>query len=305
MKIHESFDNFGYIKNPVVTTGSFDGVHIGHKTIINRLNKLAGNINGESVLITFHPHPRKVLYPEKSKNLKLINTQREKMKLLAKTGLDHLFIIPFDVEFSKITSHQFVHEILIDKLGAKIIVVGFNHHFGHNREGDYEYLYKLSKKHDFKVEEIPQQDIENEAVSSTRIRKALTEGHIQRANASLDNLFFFSGMLTNHHFLQNHAPHRIFKLNIEEDIKIIPPEGIYAASTIINNQETRAMVIINKAADTKNNVFVHFMEEPSDVSKHICYIILHKKIRKDLGDGDTDFKHIIETDKHKINELIY
>ncbi|MFO7789250.1 MAG: riboflavin kinase [Bacteroidota bacterium] len=305
MKIHESFDNFGCIKNPVVTTGSFDGVHIGHKTIINRLNNLAGNIDGESVLITFHPHPRKVLYPEKSKNLKLINTQREKKKLLAKTGLDHLFIIPFDVEFSKITSHQFVHDILIGKLGAKIIVVGFNHHFGHNREGDYEYLYKLSKKHNFKVEEIPQQDIENEAVSSTRIRKALTEGHIQRANASLDNLFFFSGMLTNHQSLQDHAPHSLFKLNIEEDIKIIPPEGIYAASTNINEQETRAMVIINKGTELQNHVYVHFMDKTTGVGKNLCHITLHKKIRKGLGDGDKGFKQIIEADKHKINELIY
>ena len=196
MQIHRSFDNLHAIKNPVVTTGSFDGVHIGHKVIINRLNSLAGEINGESVLITFHPHPRLVLYPETAgKTLRLINTQREKIHLLEKTGLGHLVIINFTKEFSETTSQQFVEDILLGKLHAKKIIVGFNHHFGHNREGDYSYLYKLTKDHNFEVEEIPEQDLENETVSSTITRKALSEGRIQRANAYLDHHFIMMGEL--------------------------------------------------------------------------------------------------------------
>ena len=134
MQIHRSFDSLKGIKNPVVTTGTFDGVHLGHKVIINRLNDLAKGVKGESVLITFHQHPRKVLYPEAAKELKLINSQQEKIYLLEKAGLDHLVIINFTKEFAKTTSNEFVENILLDKLQAKIIIVGFNHHFGHNRE---------------------------------------------------------------------------------------------------------------------------------------------------------------------------
>ncbi|MFW6096385.1 MAG: adenylyltransferase/cytidyltransferase family protein, partial [Bacteroidota bacterium] len=190
MEIHRSFDINKKIKNPVVTTGSFDGVHIGHKTILQRLKKIANEIDGETVLITFYPHPRKVLYPEThGKNLKLISTQREKIFLLEQAGLDHLIIVNFTREFAKTTSHQFVEDILVGKLDARRIIVGFNHHFGHNREGDYEYLYELAKTHDFEVEEIPEQDVENETVSSTTIRQALSEGKIQRANAYLDHYY--------------------------------------------------------------------------------------------------------------------
>ena len=135
MKIFRGFDAVRGIRNPVVTTGSFDGVHIGHKTILNRLRMLARNHNGESVLITFDPHPRKVLYPDTAgKNLKLINSQEEKLKLLEKAGLDNLIIVTFTREFSRITSEQFVRDLLHDVLHARVVVVGFNHHFGFNRK---------------------------------------------------------------------------------------------------------------------------------------------------------------------------
>ncbi|MBC7126531.1 MAG: riboflavin biosynthesis protein RibF, partial [Bacteroidales bacterium] len=130
MKVHYGFDGIGEITNPVVTTGSFDGVHLGHKVIINRINEIAQSIGGESVLITFYPHPRKVLYPETAgKNLMFILSQREKIELLSKTGLDHLIIVKFTLEFSKISSVQFIRDYLISKLNARYIVVGFNHHF--------------------------------------------------------------------------------------------------------------------------------------------------------------------------------
>lgn len=152
MEIHRSFESLNKIKNPVVTTGTFDGVHFGHKVIIDRLNTLAKKINGESVLITFHPHPRIVLYPDfEGKKLQLINSQKEKIQLFEKTGLNHLVIINFTKEFAQITSKQFVEEILLGELHAKIIIVGFNHHFGHNREGDFSYLYELAKTHDLRV----------------------------------------------------------------------------------------------------------------------------------------------------------
>ena len=166
MKIFKNFDEAESIHNAVVTTGSFDGVHIGHKVILQRLKKLADETGGETVLITFHPHPRKVLYPDTAgKDLYLINSQREKIELLEKAGLDNLIIVDFTVEFSKITSVDFVKNILLNKVHARKIVIGFNHHFGHNREGDYEELRKLGIEYGFDVEEIPEQDIQNETVS--------------------------------------------------------------------------------------------------------------------------------------------
>ena len=193
MLVHRSLEGLS-IKKAVVTTGSFDGVHIGHKTILNRLRTIARETGGTSVLVTFYPHPRKVLYPStQGKDLMMINTQAEKIRLLEKAGLDHLVIIPFTLEFSKTSSVDFIRKILVEKLNVSCVVVGFNHHFGHNREGNFDYLYELGKFYNFSVEEIPEQDIHNEFVSSTKIRKAILEGNIQRANAYLDHEFFMMG----------------------------------------------------------------------------------------------------------------
>ncbi|HKK66788.1 MAG TPA: hypothetical protein VJ946_01205, partial [Bacteroidales bacterium] len=278
MKVHRNFEDFGKIANPVVTTGTFDGVHIGHKTILNRLNALARQVKGESVLITFHPHPRKVLYPEKMADLKLINTQREKIHLLETTAIDHLFIIPFTLEFSRTTSREFVSDILLGKLNAKVIIVGFNHHFGHNREGNYDYLYQLSKQKDFLVEEIPMQDIENEAVSSTRIRKALSQGHIQRANAYLDHFYILMGNIQKTGSTPLNHKRGLRIMNIEEAEKLVPPDGTYAISLMETN--TRAMAVISRENKIPELYIISIdsMDELPD--KSIATIAFHKKIRE-------------------------
>ena len=193
MKVFTNINEInGLIKNAVVTIGSFDGVHAGHKAILQRLNRIAVETNGESTLISFNPHPRKVLYPEQT-DLKLISSAEEKIELLANTGLQNLIIIPFTHSFSKISSTEFVKQFLVEKLKSKVIVVGPNHHFGHNRTGDFTYLHRLGIQFGFKVEEISILDIENEIISSTKIRKALFEGNIQKANAYLDNQYFIKG----------------------------------------------------------------------------------------------------------------
>jgi riboflavin kinase/FMN adenylyltransferase len=194
MKIFRGFEAVSGIRNPVVTTGSFDGVHIGHKTILNRLGMLARKHDGESVLITFNPHPRKVLYPDTAgKDLMLINSQEEKQMLLQKAGLDNLIIVTFTREFSRITSEQFVSDFLHDVLHAKVVVAGFNHHFGFNQEGDYKQLREWRNRYGFEAEEIPEQEVQHETVSSTKIRKAIGEGYIQRANAYLDHYYLILG----------------------------------------------------------------------------------------------------------------
>ncbi|HNQ20626.1 MAG TPA: FAD synthetase family protein, partial [Bacteroidales bacterium] len=198
MEIHYSFDEDYKILNPVVTIGTFDGVHAGHRAILKRLKVLSEKVNGESVLITFYPHPRKVLYPDTlGKNLKMICTQNEKIHLLQETKLDHLFIIHFTYEFSKVSAEQFVRNFLVNKLHAKVIVVGFNHHFGYDKQGDYQYLYEMKDYFGFMVEEIPQQEIDQETVSSTRIRQTLSQGLIQKANAYLQSHFPFFGKVLN------------------------------------------------------------------------------------------------------------
>lgn len=294
----------GKIRNAVVTTGSFDGVHVGHKVIINRLNQIAREMNGESVLITFHPHPRKVLYPEQ-KDLKLINTQEEKIDLLRKAGLDNLIIVPFTIDFSKTTSHEFVTSILIGALDANVIVVGHNHHFGHNREGDYSYLHLLSKQLGFIVEEIPLQDIENETVSSTKIRKALFEGNMQRANAYLDHQYIIHGSLTVTEIPLTENALQTFSMAIPEKEKLIPPPGIYATNLLVNNEFFKSMTLISQMHDT-DIVQSHLLYDNHSPDMTTGTLYFHKKV-SDLDiikDRDKTI-NCLDAVKEMVEDLIY
>jgi len=311
MKIFYSLEEAKGIPNPVVTTGTFDGVHVGHQVIIRRLNKLAKDINGESVLITFHPHPRRVLYPDtKGKDLMLICSQKEKIELLEDTGLDNLIILNFTKEFSKTTSHSFVEDMLIGMLRAKMIVVGFNHHFGHNREGDYEYLYKLGRNHGFEVEEIPEQDIQNESVSSTKIRKALLEGNIRRANAYLDHYYFANGVLRYNSSRSKLMNLELYSFKLDENVKLIPPDGVYAVNIKTKTGYSRAMLriegheIINNEFASGLTIEIHPFEE--NISEQEVGIYFHKKIRDKCNNQDTEYlKKQWLKDKAEIEELIY
>lgn len=308
MQVHRSFDTLSQIKNAVVTTGTFDGVHLGHKVIINRLNTLADEVHGESVLITFHPHPRKVLYPDTAgKDLKLINSQEEKIYLLEKSGLDHLVIINFTKEFAQTTSQEFVEDILLKKLHAKMIIVGFNHHFGHNREGDYSYLYELTKDHDFKVEEIPEQDLENETVSSTITRKALLEGRVQRANAYLDHFFIITGNLEKGNPKCEEIGFPTLGVVIEEEEKLVPKDGVYAVSLENGKQRLRGMLNI-KTLDGNCSIQVHLFDYDSNytlINKKVT-ITFHKRMRDELQiNNSKNLKIQLEKDKKEIKELIY
>lgn len=305
MKIHTNFENFGKIKNPVVTTGTFDGVHIGHKFILDRLASIAQSIDGESVLITFQPHPRKILFPNKCQGLQLINSQEEKTYLFKKSKIDHLFIINFTLDFAKTTSIDFINNILLKKLNIHTIIVGFNHHFGHNREGDYSYLYELSKTKNFSVEEIPELDIEHEAVSSSRIRKALIQGHIQRANAYLDHFYIIIGkVILSDRFPSNYS-NPVYELKISEPEKLIPPVGSYAIS--VNQEQSHAMAIILRDKDDKTKVFLLCLDNSCRIhSNSINTINFHKKISENYNLDKTDFfVKQISKDIVSINELIF
>ncbi len=262
---------------PVVTTGSFDGVHLGHRVIINRLNSIAREIGGESVVITFHPHPRRVLHPDTTgKGLHLINTLEEKLYLLEEAGLDNVIIIEFTREFAGITSEQFVRDILTGILRARVIVVGFNHHFGRNQEGDYRKLWEWQGKYGFKAEEIPEQEVQEETVSSTRIRESVASGYMQKVNAYMSHYYLIIGRSGVFESLNDEADQNIFEIVIDDPDKLIPPQGLYAAR-FIEVEKGKCLVI----ADESNRMFCMAADPgtPVDIKPgEVIAVTLHKKL---------------------------
>ena len=309
MRIFNNFAEVGEIRNAVVTTGSFDGVHIGHKVILQHLQNHALQIGGETVLITFHPHPRKVLYPESAgKNLYLISSQREKIHLLEKTGLDNLIIVDFTMEFSKITSIDFVKNILLSKLHARKIIVGFNHHFGHNREGDYDALRKLGSVNGFEVEEIPEQDIQNESVSSTKIRKSLMDGNIQKANAYLDHYYIIMGPARPSNIMLAEIGFPSYTLSIEEDCKLVPPNGVYAVTVNGGLEPLKGMCFIrkNEASPINTLVEVHLTGSHEQLENKVLSLYFHKRIREEKAISSIEeLRQQLIIDKARIDELIF
>jgi riboflavin kinase/FMN adenylyltransferase len=303
MLVHRGLEGLS-IHKAIVTTGSFDGVHIGHKTILNRLRTIARETGGTSVLVTFYPHPRKVLYPNtQGKDLMMINTQAEKIRLLEKAGLDHLVIIPFTLEFSRTSSVDFIRKILVEKLNASCVVVGFNHHFGHNREGNFDYLYELGKFYNFSVEEIPEQDIHNELVSSTKIRKAILEGNIQRANAYLDHEFFMIGPVKPATSTTLSNGLGWYEVMPEEDEKELPPPGIYAGSVTEGSAREKVMIRVTGSGTTRQ-VLIHYLQHRDRIPTEIM-LGFHKRIRI-MDPDEPELKQMdLDSDKEEIEELIY
>lgn len=267
------------IARSVVTTGTFDGVHIGHQVIIRRINELANEVGGESVLITFHPHPRKVLYPDTlGKDIRMINTQREKIAMLETTGLDHLVIMPFTREFAHTSSDAFIREILVNKLKIRKSVVGFNHFFGFNKEGNYEQLHALGLELGFDVEEIPEQDIQNETVSSTKIRKAIEEGNIQRANAYLNHILMMMGALRKEDTGLLQLPGKqSFIMPAEEEEKLLPPGGTYALRIRQENINIKGLGIRWSSSHEDKNLMV-IPVEPVEVTSGPTTLQFYKQL---------------------------
>lgn len=227
MKIYNEINEFSGVKNPIVTIGTFDGVHLGHQKIIQLMKKDAEKCNGETVVITFFPHPRLVLHAD-SKNLKFINTQKRKVELLERAGVDHLIIINFTREFSRLNSSTFIKEYLVDKIKTKKLIIGYDHHFGKNRLGDFSTLYDLSYKYGFEVEKLAAQNVENVAISSTKIRRALNEGKIKVANALLGYEYSISGIVVRGQKIGRTIGFPTANIELEDKYKLITANGVYA-----------------------------------------------------------------------------
>lgn len=242
MKVYRGLEHYDKVKNAVVTTGTYDGVHLGHETIIKHLKKIAKKNNGETVVLTFHPHPRMVLQ-EKS-DIKLLGTIEERINLLKDAGVDHLIILPFTKEFSRISSLEFVRDILVNKIGTKKLVIGYDHHFGRNREGSFEHLKEFGPMYGFEVEEIPAIDVKDVNISSTKIRVALAKGDLITAKEYLGRNYSITGIVIAGDKIGRLIGFPTANIKIKESIKLIPEIGVYAVNIFHKNSKYKGMLNI-------------------------------------------------------------
>lgn len=261
MKVKHSIFDFNSSQKTYVTIGTFDGVHIGHQKIIKKLIENAKVNNKESVVLTFFPHPRMVL--QKDLKIQLINTITERIDQLERLGLDHLIIHPFDKDFSRLTAFDFVRDVLVNKLDIDKLIIGYDHHFGKNREGNIEQLTEYSYLYDFKVEEIPAQDIDNVSISSTKIRKALLSGHLKTANNYLGYNFSIKGIVVKGKQLGNTIGYPTANIHVKENYKLIPKKGAYVIKSVIENKLKFGMMNIGMRPTVGGNdrtIEVHFFD---------------------------------------------
>lgn len=258
--------NFTSQEKTFVTIGTFDGVHFGHQKIIEKLVLEAKKEGKKSVVLTFFPHPRMVLQKEAS--IELINTIEERAKLLEKTGLDYLIIHPFSKEFSRTTALEFVRDFLVNQLNISKLIIGYDHHFGKNREGNIKQLTEYSQLYDFTVEEIPAQDIDDVSVSSTKIRRALHAGNLKTANNYLGYNFMINGVVVNGKQLGGKIGYPTANIDIKESYKLIPKTGVYVVKSEIDNETIYGMMNIGNrpTVDGKHQTIeVHFFDFNKDL----------------------------------------
>ncbi|MBP6091246.1 MAG: bifunctional riboflavin kinase/FAD synthetase [Crocinitomicaceae bacterium] len=282
MNIYYNFSSISAIKNPVLTIGTFDGVHIGHKKIIDQLNEEASKIGGESVLFTFFPHPRMVIFPE-SHGLKLIQTQEEKLEKLKEMGLQNVIVFPFTFEFSRLTALEFVRDMLVNQLHVKKLVIGYDHQFGKNREGSIHFLRDVAETYEFEVIEIPAQDIDAVHVSSTKIREALFSGDIEKANDYLGAPFQLSGTVVKGKQLGRTIGFPTANIQLANDLKLIPQNGVYAVKVFYQNKCLKGMMNIGvrPTIEGKNDptIEVHIFDFDQTIYGESLRIELFKKTR--------------------------
>ncbi len=238
MKIYHHIDDFVCLPNAVVTIGTFDGVHVGHQKIISRLLEITRQTGGQSVVLTFFPHPRMILHPE-DMDMKMISTMNEKAALLKRAGVDHLIITPFTRDFSNLTPREYIKDILVDHIGTRKIVIGYDHRFGKDRSGGLLHLQQYASEYGFEVEEIPEQYIHDVAVSSTKIRQSLLSGTVESANDFLGYPFSLNGKVIKGDQIGRKLGYPTANLFIAETYKLIPADGIYAAAIFLEESENK------------------------------------------------------------------
>jgi riboflavin kinase / FMN adenylyltransferase len=244
MKVIRDLASFPELSQAVVTSGTFDGVHLGHQKIIQRLLEITRATKGQSVVVTYWPHPRMVLQADNQSSLQLLSTIEERIEQLANFPLDYLLIIPFTKKFASLTSEEYVNQILISTIRTKIFVIGYDHRFGKGREGSFHYLQQHAPAFGFQVEEIPARDIDHVAVSSTKIRKALESGNIATANSYLGRPYSLTGQVVRGRQLGRTIGYPTANIQVNDAHKLIPSQGIYAVQVKVLNQVYGGMLSI-------------------------------------------------------------
>jgi len=281
VKVHHSIQNFKEKKHSsILTIGTFDGVHIGHQKIIERLNQIKDHPKDKSMILTFYPHPRRFLHH--GNEIKMLNTFDEKIQLLDKFDLDHLVVEPFTAEFSRLSALGFVRDILVNQLYIKKLVIGYDHHFGKNREGNFEQLKEYGELYGFEVEEIPAQEIENVSVSSTKIRDAIEKGEIEKANKYLGYHYLLTGDIVKGEGLGRKINFPTINLHIKEDYKLIPKAGVYIAKTILNQQTIYGIMNIGirpTVSGKGQTIEIHLLDYQGDLYGLKMQIEVLKRLR--------------------------
>jgi riboflavin kinase/FMN adenylyltransferase len=307
MKIYYSLEDFSKLSNAVVTSGTFDGVHIGHQKIINRLKEIADKSMGETVVITFWPHPRLVLKPEDD-TLRLLNTFEEKAELLKQQGIQHLLRIPFTKEFSHINSHSFIKDILVETIGTKTLVIGYDHRFGNNRQGSFEQLQINGPTYGFEVQEIERQDIDHVGVSSSKIRKALASGDIDTANHFLGRPYSLTGEVVKGDKLGRVLGYPTANIDLDSRHKLIPSDGIYAVTTKYESALYQGMLYIGNRPTvngTKRVIEVNLFQFSKEIYGERLTVYFHGLIRFDTKFPDLEaLKDRLHQDKTEAEMLL-
>lgn len=280
MKEHGNASTFINTSKSVVTIGTFDGVHIGHRKIIERLTQTASDDNLDSVILTFFPHPRMVL--QKDADIKLINTMEERSQILRKTGLDHLVVHPFSESFSQLSAEDYVEQLLVKYLKAKKVIIGYDHRFGKGRVADITDLKKYGRALDFEVEEISKQEVEDVAVSSTKIRRALENGELEKANTYLGYSFMLTGKIEKGKQLGRTLGYPTANMCVAEKYKLIPKTGVYVVRASIDNTTYFGMTNIGNnptVGGQKQTIETYFFDAEFNLYDKKIQIELLKRIR--------------------------
>lgn len=307
MNVYYGIQEFRKLENAVVTSGTFDGVHLGHQKILKRLNEVAEINNGQSVVITFYPHPRSVISTD-NQVVKILSTLDEKIELLEKSGVSHLLIIPFTREFSELSSEEFIQKILIETIGTKTLVIGYDHRFGKNREGGFDYLKLNKEKYGFEIEEISRQDIENVGVSSSKIRKALQEGDVPSADHFLGRNYSLSGVVVKGKQLGRTIGFPTANIQVREVAKLIPSDGVYAVKVYYNEVEYGGMLNIGNRPTvdgTYQTVEVNIFDFDQEIYGENLKVEFLQKIRNEQKfNGLDELKAQIAKDKITCKAII-
>lgn len=308
MKIYNNFSDFVKVSNAIVTIGTFDGVHLGHQAILKDMVKTAKNIGGETVVITFYPHPRQVLNINAA-NLRFITTQEEKLQLLEKSGVDNVIVVNFTKEFSRVSSEDFIRDYIIEHINPVKLVIGYDHHFGNNRMGDFNLLSEMQNKYNFQVQRIEAHDVENIAVSSTKIRHSLQQGDIERANSLLGYQFSYIGKVVSGNKIGREIGYRTANIDVEREFRLIETSGVYATYVDYEGKEYKSMTYIGKKPTVNNdeveNIEVHLFDFAGDLYDKEIKVRFVKRVRGEQKFESLDaLKKQIQIDEKNIREIL-